>query len=67
MLLLFNSTANGLLPVAVVTTIRHNTLKYTSHKITQTLRQNSTKNYTNNGGRFTHNEYNTKKKVKFSP
>jgi hypothetical protein len=65
--LLFNYTANGVLPGGSGTTIRHNTQKYTTHKTTHHAKTNTAhKSYTNNKGHITHNEYNGKKKVKLS-
>jgi hypothetical protein len=68
LLLLFNLTANGFLPGGNGTTVRHNTQKYMSHKITHYAQtKHSIQSHTNNKGHIshTHNEYNTKK-VKLS-
>jgi hypothetical protein len=64
LLLLFNGTANGFLPGGSGITMRHNTQKYTSHKITHhAQKKHSTQSYTNNKGHITHNDYNKKNKA----
>jgi hypothetical protein len=59
LLFLFILTVNGVLPGGSGTTIRHNTLTHTSHKITHHAQtKHSAQNYTNNRGHATHNECN---------
>jgi cell division protein FtsL len=65
LLLLFNWSANGVLPGGSGITIRHNTKIHITQNYNTTLKQNSTQSYTNNKGHITHNEYNTKE-VKLS-
>jgi hypothetical protein len=63
-LLLFILTVNWFLPDCWDTTIKHNTKKYTSYKITHHAgRKHSTQSYTNNKGRITRNECTQKLKL----
>jgi hypothetical protein len=53
---------NTMIFIIVITTIRHNTQKYTSHQIAHHAEtKHSTQSCTNNKGHITHNEYNEKK------